>query len=80
MSLVEVVMLIFPIIAILLGILGYIKLKNNYVAPILVAVLSTILTFTLFNNSFIGWVVLYTLLALLAGVFTKSIIKTYVKR
>ncbi|RCW73090.1 uncharacterized protein DUF2651 [Saliterribacillus persicus] len=65
------IIFVFPMISILIGILGYYIFKNIYIAPILVAIVSVIATFTVFNTSFWFWATLYTLLSLMSALIVK---------
>lgn len=63
----------FPIIAVLVGIIGAFLFKNIYAAPSIVAIVSIILMLTVFNLTFGVWVIAYTVLAFLADIITKLI-------
>ncbi|MBU5262198.1 DUF2651 family protein [Bacillus atrophaeus] len=73
-----VIFLVFPLIAATLGIAGYFIFRNNLtpplnilIAPIFVFVASLIFMFTVAgNDSFMIWVVLYTLISLATGALT----------
>ncbi|MGG3889938.1 DUF2651 family protein [Metabacillus fastidiosus] len=70
----EIVLLlftIFPIIVILASIIGYLLIKKWFVIPLLTSVVFTILTFTIFNESFFIWTVLYTILSLIMSLIMK---------
>lgn len=56
-----------PLVAIMVGIVGYVTFKSIFIAPAIVAVITLILSFTVFNTSFLIWVVIYTLLAFISG-------------
>ncbi|WP_059104150.1 DUF2651 family protein [Shouchella shacheensis] len=60
-------LIIGPLLAILLGLLGYRFLGNVYLAPGIVALVSGLLMFTVFNSSFFIWVIVYTVLAFISG-------------
>jgi len=60
-----------PAIAIVLGLIGYIIFKNVYVTPIIVAVLTVVLSFTAFNPSFLFWSVIYALLTYISGILIR---------
>lgn len=76
MNIIPLIIFIFPIVSIILGIIGCYIFKNIYMTPLIVALISIILTFTIFNASFWFWAVIYTFLAFVAGfiikVFSKS--------
>lgn len=71
MNLIPLIIFVFPVISIVIGVLGYYLLTNIYTAPILVAIISVIAMFTVFNTSFWFWATLYTLLAFLTGLIIK---------
>jgi len=71
MNLIPLIIFVFPVISIVIGVLGYYLLTNIYITPILVAMISIIAMFTVFNTSFWFWTTLYTLLAFLSGLIIK---------
>ena len=62
-----VVMFILPLLIIIVSILGYVWLKQWTIVPLLTFILFTILTFTLFNDDFFVWAILYTALSLITS-------------
>ncbi|WP_442961182.1 DUF2651 family protein [Pseudogracilibacillus sp. SO30301A] len=64
-------MFTFPVASILIGIIGYFIFKNIYLAPILVALISIIANLTILHSLLWFWLILYTLLSLLAGLCVK---------
>ncbi|MDR0127008.1 DUF2651 family protein [Bacillus zhangzhouensis] len=65
----------FPIISVLIGILGTLLLKNVWMPTLIVLLASVILMFTYIggNKSFIIWVIIYTVFTFLAGLITKRL-------
>ncbi|KEP25090.1 DUF2651 family protein [Bacillus zhangzhouensis] len=65
----------FPIISVLIGILGTLLLKNVWMPTLIVLLASVILMFTYIggNKSFIIWVIIYTAFTFLAGLITKRL-------
>ncbi|WP_353616316.1 DUF2651 family protein [Bacillus sp. es.034] len=61
----------FPILSIITGILGYFLFNNLFVSPIFVLLSALVATFTVFNDSFLLWVFVYTCLAFLSGLGIK---------
>ncbi|PCK23085.1 DUF2651 domain-containing protein [Bacillus pumilus] len=63
----------FPIISVLIGILGTLLLKNVWIPPLIVLLASVILMFTYIagNESFLIWVIIYTVFTFLAGLITR---------
>ncbi|MBM7837187.1 hypothetical protein JOC54_000418 [Alkalihalobacillus xiaoxiensis] len=62
-----VALLVGPTLAVILGITGYLLTKTLFIAPLIVAIGTTIASFTLFNSSFLVYVFVYSILALLSG-------------
>ncbi|WP_442961185.1 DUF2651 family protein [Pseudogracilibacillus sp. SO30301A] len=71
-------MFAFPVASILIGIIGYLIFKNIYLAPILVAIISVTANLTILHSLLWFWLILYTLLSLLAGLCVKllSVLKS----
>lgn len=69
------VLFICPIIVILASIVGYLLFKNWFVMPLLTLIIFTILTFTVFNESFFIWVVVYTIVSVVVSLIMKYIKK-----
>ncbi|WP_142323635.1 DUF2651 family protein [Bacillus sp. AFS015802] len=57
----------FPVLSLLVGILGYYLLKNIFVPPLIVFLATLFATFTVFNDSFLIWVFVYTFLVFLSS-------------
>ncbi|MCC9089766.1 MULTISPECIES: DUF2651 family protein [Bacillus] len=65
----------FPIISVLIGILGTLLLKKVWMPTLIVLLASVILMFTYIggDESFLIWVMIYTVFTFLAGLITKRI-------
>ncbi|MEK5336777.1 DUF2651 family protein [Bacillus sp. FSL M8-0166] len=65
----------FPIISVLIGILGALFLKNVWMPTLIVLLASMIFMFTSIggNVSFLIWVIVYTVFTFLAGWITKRL-------
>ncbi|KRV44908.1 MULTISPECIES: DUF2651 family protein [Bacillus] len=63
----------FPMISVLIGIFGTLFLKNIWFPTLIVLVASVILMFTSIggNESFLIWVIIYTVCAFLVAFITK---------
>ncbi|WRP08787.1 DUF2651 family protein [Rossellomorea aquimaris] len=61
----------FPLLSMIVGIVGYYLLKNIFISPLVVFLVTLVATFTVFNDSFVVWVFVYTCLALLSGFVMK---------
>ncbi|MFE8696118.1 DUF2651 family protein [Cytobacillus sp. FJAT-53684] len=70
------VLFICPIIVLVASIIGfYLVGRRWFVMPLLTFVVFTILTFTVFNESFFIWVVVYTILSVIVSLLMKFIKK-----
>ncbi|MGG4534420.1 DUF2651 family protein [Aneurinibacillus migulanus] len=67
------VLFICPIIVIVASIIGIFLFKKWFVIPLLTFIVFTILTFTIFNESFFIWVVVYTILSIIVSLMMKFI-------
>ncbi|ASV66641.1 DUF2651 family protein [Cytobacillus sp. FSL W7-1323] len=63
--------LIYPTIVLAASILVAWKKRNMYLVPLLTAIIFTLLSFTIYNGTFMIWTVLYTVLAILTSFTTK---------
>ncbi|WGD97950.1 DUF2651 family protein [Bacillus safensis] len=65
----------FPIISVLIGIFGTLLLKNVWMPTLIVLLASLIFMFTSIggNESFLIWVIVYTVFTFLAGWITKRL-------
>lgn len=72
-SLYNLVFMIFPIGSAIIGVLGYLIFKKAYLAPLFILVVFLILTYTVYNGSFLIWAILYTMVALITTLFTRVV-------
>ncbi|OLP65621.1 hypothetical protein BACPU_12390 [Bacillus pumilus] len=72
----------FPIISILVGVLGTLLFKNVWLPTTIVLLASVVLMFTFIegNVSFLIWVICYTAFAFAAGFITKRMKKNFIKK
>ncbi|APJ09841.1 MULTISPECIES: DUF2651 family protein [Bacillus] len=65
----------FPILSVLIGIFGTLFLKNVWMPTLIVLLASMIFMFTYIdgNESFLIWVIVYTVFTFLAGWITKRL-------
>ncbi|MEC4588311.1 DUF2651 family protein [Bacillus safensis] len=65
----------FPILSVLIGILGTLFLKNVWMPTLIVLLASIIFMFTYIdgNESFLIWVIVYTVFTFFAGWITKRL-------
>ncbi|WP_342499952.1 DUF2651 family protein [Bacillus sp. FSL M7-0791] len=65
----------FPILSVLIGILGTLFLKNVWIPTLIVLLASIIFMFTYIdgNESFLIWVIVYTVFTFFAGWITKRL-------
>ncbi len=73
MSEFTIVFFLCPLLVLLASIVGYIVFKKWFVMPLAIFVVFTILTFTIFNQSFFIWVIIYTVLSLIVSLIMKKI-------
>ncbi|MCM3442918.1 DUF2651 family protein [Metabacillus halosaccharovorans] len=69
------VLLICPFIVLVASIIGFILVRRWFVMPLLTLVVFTILTFSVFNESFFILVVVYTIIS-----FIVSLIMRFIKK
>ncbi|KPB06239.1 DUF2651 family protein [Bacillus sp. CHD6a] len=65
------VLFIFPAAVIVASIIGILLFKKWFIVPALTLVVFAILMFTLFNESFFIWVVVYTILSVIISLIVK---------
>ena len=65
------VLLICPIAVMVASMIGYFLVKKWFVTPIVTFSVFTVLTFTLFNETFFFWVVIYTILSMIVNLMMK---------
>lgn len=75
MSIFFMILILFPVLSVIMGVAGYAVFKNIFVAPALVFIASMIALFLIFNETFLIWVFLYTLVTLVSGVIVMAISK-----
>ncbi|MBL3649831.1 YbeF family protein [Bacillus vallismortis] len=66
---------ILPLGIIVLSVVGTCVCQNAYLMPVFSLMISLVLTFTVFNLSFLGWVVVYTLVSLAISYITMIVIR-----
>lgn len=69
------ILILFPFISVILGLAGYALFKNIFAAPAFVFIASMIALYLVFNETFLIWVFVYTLLALVPGLMLKAFSK-----
>ena len=63
-----VAVFILPLLIVIVSIFGYVWFKQWSVVPLLTFIVFTMLTFTLFNDDFFVWTLLYTILSLITSI------------
>ncbi|MCY9093125.1 YbeF family protein [Bacillus mojavensis] len=66
---------ILPLAVIVLSVAGTYVCKNVYMMPLISLIISLVLTFTIFNQSFLGWVVVYSLFSLILSYITLMVVR-----
>ncbi|MED3576065.1 DUF2651 family protein [Cytobacillus praedii] len=70
------VLFIFPVIVLVASIIGFfLSGRRWFVMPLVTFVVFTILTFTVFNESFVIWVIVYIILSVIVSFPMKFIKK-----
>ena len=72
-----VVMFVLPFIILIASIFGYVWLKQWTIVPLLTFILFTTLTFTLFNENFFVWAIIYTVISLVTSLIMCKIRTIY---
>ena len=62
-----VAVFILPLLIVIASIFGYVWFKQWTLVPLLTFILFTILTFTLFNDNFFVWAIIYTIISLITS-------------
>ncbi|TCP31801.1 uncharacterized protein DUF2651 [Scopulibacillus darangshiensis] len=69
--------IIYPIGSLVLGVIGYLIFKRFYIGPLFVLLLFLILTYTVYNESFLIWAIFYALLAFISSLFTRGLTRLF---
>lgn len=69
------VLIICPLIVVLLSIFGTFLFNKWFVPPIITFIVLTILTFTLFNETFFFWVIIFTSLSITVSLLGRGMRK-----
>ncbi|MCY8934261.1 DUF2651 family protein [Bacillus atrophaeus] len=71
----DLAFVVLPLGIIVLSIVGTYLFKKKYIMPLFSLIISLVLTFTVFNASFLGWAVIYSLASLVVSYITMAVIK-----
>lgn len=73
----EFILILFlcPLAVVIASIIGFLLIKKWYVMPTVTLILFTILAFTVFNETFFFWVIVYTIISIIVSLFIKVIKK-----
>lgn len=69
----SLILLIFPIVVIIASVIGYLLFRKWIVMPLLTFMVFAILMFTVFNESFLIWLVVNTILSMIVSLPMKFI-------
>ncbi len=61
------VLIICPLVVVLVSITGSFLFKQWFIVPILTFIVFTILTYTVFNETFFFWAVIFTILSIIVS-------------
>ncbi|MGE0911764.1 DUF2651 family protein [Bacillus atrophaeus] len=71
----DLAFVVLPLGIIVLSIVGTYLFKKKYIIPLFSLIISLVLTFTVFNVSFLGWAVIYSLASLVVSYITMAVIQ-----
>ncbi|MDQ0926074.1 DUF2651 family protein [Bacillus atrophaeus] len=71
----DLAFVVLPLGIIVLSIVGTYLFKKKYIMPLFSLIISLVLTFTVFNVSFLGWAVIYSLASLVVSYITMAVIQ-----
>ncbi|PSA91404.1 hypothetical protein C6370_17840 [Bacillus atrophaeus] len=71
----DLAFVVLPLGIIVLSIVGTYLFKKKYIMPLFSLIISLVLTFTVFNASFLGWAVIYSLASLVISYITMAVIQ-----
>ncbi|MCY8960359.1 DUF2651 family protein [Bacillus atrophaeus] len=71
----DLAFVVLPLGIIVLSIVGTYLFKKAYIMPLFSLIISLVLTFTVFNASFLGWAVIYSLASLVVSYITMAVIQ-----
>ncbi|MCY8491378.1 DUF2651 family protein [Bacillus atrophaeus] len=71
----DLAFVVLPLGIIVLSIVGTYLFKKAYIMPLFSLITSLVLTFTVFNVSFLGWAVIYSLASLVVSYITMAVIQ-----
>ena len=74
------VLYICPGIVVLASIIGIFLINKWFVMPLLTFVVFAILTFTIFNETFFIWAIIYSIISIIVSLFTIFIKKQFCDR
>lgn len=68
------VLILFPVITIILSAIAFVRLKNLFVMPLIIFLLSIVFMIIYANETFLFWVIVYPALSMLVGLLFKYIL------
>lgn len=69
----SLILFIFPIVVVVASIIGFLLVRKWVVMPLLTFMVFTALMLTVFNESFLIWLILYTILSTIVSYLMKFI-------
>jgi predicted small integral membrane protein len=75
MNIFFMILILFPVLSVIIGVAGYAVFKNIFVSPALVFIASMIALYIFFNETFLIWVFLYTVVTLVSGLIVMALSK-----
>ncbi|MCP1124056.1 YbeF family protein [Bacillus sp. 3103sda1] len=68
------VLILFPVVTVILSAIAYVGLKNLFVMPLIIFLLSIVFMIMYANETFLYWIILYSALSILVGLLFKFIL------
>jgi hypothetical protein len=63
----SLILFIFPIVVVVTSIIGFLLFRKWFVMPLLTFIVFAFLMMTVYNESFLSWLVLYTILSIIVS-------------
>ncbi|MGJ7909924.1 DUF2651 family protein [Neobacillus sp. LXY-1] len=71
----SLILFIFPIVVVVTSIIGFLLFRKWFVMPLLTFIVFALLMMSIFNDSFLIWLILYTILSIIVSYPMKFIWK-----
>ncbi len=71
------IIFLFPLLALITSIIGYIYFKRWIVMPLVIFLIFLLYMFTNYNKTFFFWVIVYTVISLIVSIIMKWLYKKH---